>query len=128
MKPLLMSSALCATLLLSACGSSGSNPLLTQKKEKAMAFLRQAEGYASQKTHVYYASGSVYVTCMVNPKHFDNPFIKDAKNPCQDYVKTMLDVPNKPAAFKGLRYSQLISPSVTKRLGTALDERDEIGG
>lgn len=108
-----------ASLSLVGCGSHN-NPLLTAKKAQAVKFLVAAQDAASQKTHLYDSSASVYVTCVQNPAHFDNPLNKSAANPCGHYFQEMVDYAKQTQNFKGLKVSDLKDPAVAKKLAKPL--------
>jgi len=108
------------TFALTGCHS---NPLLTAKKDQAVKFLVAAQNEASQKTHLYDSGQSVYVTCVQNPSHYDNPLDQTAKNPCDGYLQTMVSYASQTKDFKGLTLGDLKNQTVIKNLGqSVLDE------
>ena len=109
-------------MLLTACHAS--NPLMKANKNNLAKLLMNAEIYAQQKTHLYDSSSSVYLTCVKNPKHFDNPF-KQSNNPCHHYLETMLKYIHKHSQFKNLDLQQLQSPSLLKKITKTLSN-DEV--
>lgn len=108
--------------------SDSQNILLTADKNSAAEFLYHAEGYASQKTHVYYATGSVYSLCVTDPSHFDNPFDHSAKNPCGAYLESMLSYSEKSKQFNNITMSDLNNKAVVDRLSDALFSYESTGG
>ena len=112
----LISISVIAVFILAGCHRH-SNPLLATgktKKEQAVKFLVAAGFDASQKTHLYDSSQSVYVICVQNPAHFNNPLDKTAKNPCNAYLQAMVSYANKTKGFKGLTINDLKDQSVIK--------------
>lgn len=126
LKTTFAAAALVAALGLTACHSH-SNPLLTAKKAKAVKFLVAAQDYASTKTHLYYATDSVYVTCIKNPSHFNNPLNSAAPNPCANYLKAMSEYTSKAGGIKDVSVSDLQDSAVIKKLGNALSQAQTAG-
>ena len=98
------------------------NPLLAAKQSEAVKFLINAENYASNKKHLYYFMESVYLTCVQDPQHFDNPFNPNEKNPCKSYLNTMTDYAQQTKQFKGLKVNDLTDPVALKKLEKPLFE------
>lgn len=107
---------------LAGCHGHSGNALLLQPKHTVVAFILQAEKYASQKTHLYYANGGTYGMCVVNPKHFMNPFQPNAKNPCHQFFEAMVDYASHTQAFHQISVSDLNNPAVIKRINPAFTQ------
>lgn len=107
---------------------SDSNKLLTADKDQAAQFIYKAQAYATEKTRLYDLTGSAYVTCIQNPAHFDNPFIKNAQNPCGAFLVTMVEYAKQSKGFSDVTLSDLKDPDVAKRLNDAIFSYQSTGG
>jgi hypothetical protein len=114
--------------ILAGCQHHDSNPLLTTNKNEAAQFLYQAQNSASQKTHLYDASGSAYVSCVKNPEHFSNPISPSGNKGCIKFLHAMLNYAKSHQNYKTLTYSDLNNSAVTRRLGSIVLDFQSTGG
>ncbi len=114
MKKILLTLPIALTCLLSACHDS--NPLLTQPIKSTAKIVYNAEIKAMQDSHVYDAMGNVYLNCLSNPGHYDEPFGQSGNKRCESFFNALLKELQKQPKFNNLSLSNLKDPKVGKRL------------
>lgn len=114
-----------AGLGLCACHAQTDNPLITQPKSNVANFIYRAESYATQKTHLYDATQSIYAVCVTNPNHFVTPFNKTRISPCTQYFKQMaLYAHTTNGKFSTVSVDNLKDKQVLARLGKVLQQTE----
>lgn len=125
---LVLVSIIFSSVVLAGCYSQASNPLLTKNPDEVIKFLDKAETYASEKTHLYDGSDSVYLACVKNKSHFDNPLDTNAKNPCDGFLKAMVSYAKQSKNFSDVEIADLQDKAVVQKLGSEFFDYESLGG